>query len=931
MPSSHLPLLAFALACGTAAWGTPPGQYRVLLRPEMLTPSSPKADFSGLVDEQLDAGDPPSGKLTSGWKISSRYNKEYPFHCVVDLGKELPLSTFWLFDTHNVGEVTIQTGKPEAWQDLGVIKTTRYMGWRSLPVDRATRYLRIELRQPSAIFTEIALDAYSPKGWQALQAERAEKKRLEDERQAALAKARAEALKRPLSTMPPYGKLSLVDEIICAKEEEAHQFSESPAGASSKATLLGQPCRVMPTVAKRGSYISYRIGRQKLLRPGGVYVLAVEYPEDAPRSMTIINGGNETSRGFHTGLSLGDAMHAKYVNGLVESLDVPLSGKWENWTLLFRLHDRFPQKGLPRGAAVRPLTPEDGFEVTLCQFPTRNQPLSKGIAVRSIRLYEVLDPDQLAQPLNLPPKELPHRRLFWREEMADGVVADKDPTKRGVTHELDWYRYKADLMRFLGMNTYAKDLLEFGACQHWDPAFHGGNEWVYHDARTKGFWAQIVGMMGQYGFEVLPYYEYSGSKGSKGLGFQRRCKPLTRDDAYTHIKWIESANADITDPDTYTDFQKMLDCTVIQLQDKATFAGIWIRPRSQMPVGFGDPTRQRFATEANQGKPVTRDELKADPKLYARYLAWWQTKRRDFFAAMRDHLREGGIENAQVLYTGCPAEPGVGFGSWDARFVSDTPDAWQALLGQSQHHVKNSPMALLTPRQVADQGLYLNGLLAPGLNWGGWENQHARPADDPDTYRETPGVMLAHAINRLYTVSSPETLDRFRSSAGLTTIRHHPLNEHMMFDGKDKPILDYYIADIERAGPYCMMAEAMAVANGDPTQIGYLVGGNFGRGFPTYVRDFNANYLALPALPSKVLAKAADDASVVVRQIDTPAHGTYLAIVNTGYKEVTAKVRLPKTGKVTQLATKTPASLADGQVSLRLRPFQLVALGIGTK
>ena len=57
------------------------------------------------------------------------------------------------------------------------------------------------------------------------------------------------------------------------------------------------------------------------------------------------------------------------------------------------------------------------------------------------------------------------------------------------------------------------------------------------------------------------------------------------------------------------------------------------------------------------------------------------------------------------------------------------------------------------------------------------------------------------------------------------------------------------MADVERAGPFCMQAEAVAMANGDPTMIGYLVGNNFERGFPMYVRDFNANFLALPALP----------------------------------------------------------------------------------
>ena len=68
---------------------------------------------------------------------------------------------------------------------------------------------------------------------------------------------------------------------------------------------------------------------------------------------------------FHTGTTLGDAFHAKYVNNLAESIDVPLSGKWETWSLLFRLHDRFPEKGLVRGPKPRPLEPEDGFDVTV--------------------------------------------------------------------------------------------------------------------------------------------------------------------------------------------------------------------------------------------------------------------------------------------------------------------------------------------------------------------------------------------------------------------------------------------------------------------------------------------------------------------------------------------------------------------------------------
>jgi hypothetical protein len=87
--------------------------------------------------------------------------------------------------------------------------------------------------------------------------------------------------------------------------------------------------------------------------------------------------------------------------------------------------------------------------------------------VSHIRLFEVVDPDKLAQLVNLPPDELPRRHLFWREEMADGII-DRKTDQPGIADPIDWYRYKAELMRFLGMNTYSKDLLEFGACQHWD-------------------------------------------------------------------------------------------------------------------------------------------------------------------------------------------------------------------------------------------------------------------------------------------------------------------------------------------------------------------------------------------------------------------------------------------------------------------------------
>jgi len=445
---------------------------------------------------------------------------------------------------------------------------------------------------------------------------------------------------------------------------------------------------------------------------------------------------------------------------------------------------------------------------------------------------------------------------------------------------------------------------------------------------TKDLWGQIVELMGERGFTVLPYYEYSGSKGQKGLGPQRRCRPLTRKDAYTHISWVESANADVTDPDTVDDFRKMLDLTVLRHRNKAQFVGAWIRTRSQLPISFSDATLQRYADEENLGEAIKREQLIADKELYASYVAWWQRKRRDFFTVMRDHLRSNGIDDATLLYTGCPGEPGVSFNSWEPRMVTDSPDAWEPVLARPEHLTgKKEVIQALTVDDVVARNLYLDALAAPGLTWGGWEVHHARPADDPGNYQQMDGVLLTHAINRLYTVASPRTFDAYRTKRGLAVVRHYTLNENMMYDKDDKDILGYFVADIERTGPYCMMAEAVAVANGDPTMIGYLVGSNFGRGFPLYVRRFNANYLALPALPSQVIESACDTPGVVVREIRTEDHGAWFAVVNTSMKAVDdAKVRLPGFTEIREAVTDKPLTAANEAFPVSLYPYELRTL-----
>ena len=195
----HLLLATLVVAIlASVASATPPGQYRVILKPEMISTSPAIADFSPLVDEQLDLGDPPTGEPVTAWKAEWRYADQYPVHAVIDLGKERPLATFWIYDTNGSGDIKLEAGNPDAWQEVATYDCSAYKQWKSIPLDRPARYLRLTVIKPAPGFNEIAVDAYSPKAYTALLARQAEQRRLEAEQQAALKHAREEALKRPL-------------------------------------------------------------------------------------------------------------------------------------------------------------------------------------------------------------------------------------------------------------------------------------------------------------------------------------------------------------------------------------------------------------------------------------------------------------------------------------------------------------------------------------------------------------------------------------------------------------------------------------------------------------------------------------------------------------------------------------------------------------
>jgi hypothetical protein len=115
---------------------------------------------------------------------------------------------------------------------------------------------------------------------------------------------------------------------------------EDPPGASRVETILGQKTRTM-TSTGGARYFAYVVGRDKGLKPGAAYMLEVDFPEDAPRSMFVLSRGSETARGIYTGSTLGDVLES-YVAQNHESLNVPLSSKTRTYRIFFH-----PARSLP--------------------------------------------------------------------------------------------------------------------------------------------------------------------------------------------------------------------------------------------------------------------------------------------------------------------------------------------------------------------------------------------------------------------------------------------------------------------------------------------------------------------------------------------------------------------------------------------------------
>ncbi len=109
-----------------------------------------------------------------------------------------------------------------------------------------------------------------------------------------------------------------------------------------------------------------------------------------------------------------------------------LSGQWETWSLLFRLHDRFPRKGLLRGSKPRTLATRRWFRRDDRAVLRRKHADVAGCRGQSHPALRGRRSRQTCTAAARFRREgLPRRHLFWREEMADGII-DRKTEQPGI-------------------------------------------------------------------------------------------------------------------------------------------------------------------------------------------------------------------------------------------------------------------------------------------------------------------------------------------------------------------------------------------------------------------------------------------------------------------------------------------------------------------
>ena len=771
-----------------------------------------------------------------------------------------------------------------------------------------------------------------------------------------------------LPGLEAYGDLTLVDEVVCATDA-THEMHDYPAGSSYATNILGSACRAMPHPSACAGYLSWRLGKGKGLEPHAMYLLVAEYPEDVARTVTLFNKGMDSRNGFYTGYAAGQSLSGGVLSQIhVESVGVPLSGGWSRLEQTMVLNEKVrPLAGGSWTSSV-----ENGFDVIFQLFKASHAPDSAGVALRSVKLYRVNDEAGYDAVLRYPAGDVPRRLVTWREEMSANSGYESNANRS------DNARHKVRLMKALGVNCYSRTMLEFGYNKNWDGGWKDTTApWWNNSWGGGGYWSSsaptdyYTGELEAFaagGIYLLPYYEYSGSRGSwgpydgKALGVSplHRSIPLFEDtgsygsetNRVNHYvqasNGASNANVDITQEPAYDDMTRILGCTILRYASQANFVGAWIRNRGSMPVSFSDAALADFCRDT--GRPVgsvTRTSILATingssagdkykylfkfgnqywTDLYTEYRNWWYGKRADWLGAMRDLLAQNGVPNAKVFFTGPAGEVGLTLHAPNGLSNDHTTGgAGSPAVLDSDWNFKSHNGAAYAAQLYKQYGLDLDA-----WTFFPYEYAHAEPKADPATYHSIRDIAMTYPYDTVYSTIAGGAdfgAPTFRNASGdLFLSRFYCLHEGMNENESGQENNGYFTTEMDHAGRAIMLPELWGVLYQDPTVIGFLQGNHFARNFSLPFREFMENFLSLPAQAGTLVDGGARWSSSFGVRKYVAGGETYIAVVNAGKNALPGRTVDTKDSSLSTLyetVSGRPVAVSGGKFAADFEPYQL--------
>lgn len=702
-------------------------------------------------------------------------------------------------------------------------------------------------------------------------------------------------------TLPLYGTVRLVDEIVCGDPSESSRMREGGKGHNAKTSsepidyyggsdvlsenwkldyrddrdhfsdleqILGKTCRT----ASDWGWFAYFMGGRNIV-PGKYYLLSIEYPCDISRNTLIYNGFHPyTNIGFHTGESLGDpytrqALMQKYAN--------PLSGKYEFHETVF-------------------LAERKQAWISIHSMGSKSDPFSRGTAVRAIRIYELGDQDALEKLVPTPtePEGLPHRTIGYLNE-------DYHPTAS------DLLRY-----RFFGYNSFAPLLLMYcggsyetnsGQIRWKSKLFNNadnGNPAAQKDPNyyrsSPACLERFIGKPENRDVRFFAGLEYGGTGMLPECAYAR-----TPEGRYQGYMWglrelQKGISIDMAHPEVGRDMARLVtELAETYATAYPNFQGVVFSLRfKSWQVGYGMDSLQRFAAQHGLSLPPENPGIWVKQHHEKEYLAWhFREKRRNFLMAS-EALRKVRPDLKLVIANYNAGDDNLHFGR----------PAWNIGLGKADPKTEffvpgKAPIPDLSGRRLLDiienPSALESSLMSVGMN--------------PPLYGNDHGIWNTAMIHYPFMCGNRELLESYRTAEGSAVcfwwIYNEDAGHNHTATGWDSPGLN----GNEPSGRHSMLDAVLSMAASDPVMM-FVRTGTLTHGYPRHVRQFAMAYRALPAIKSQLLPYP-DDPAITIRAYPA-GNRKYVAIVNASQSPEKKLVTIP----IEQIGAASLKNLVTGEV-----------------